>query len=55
VRVTCAACSTETTVPFKPRNGKPVLCYACFKKANQAPIPKVNQLPITREPVSYAL
>jgi CxxC-x17-CxxC domain-containing protein len=22
----------ETTVPFKPTHGKPVLCRACFQK-----------------------
>lgn len=35
VRVTCAECSMETTVPFKPRNGKPVLCHTCFMRAKQ--------------------
>ena len=33
VRVTCAECGVETTVPFKPTNGKPVLCHVCFKRA----------------------
>jgi len=37
-RVTCAECGTDTTVPFKPRNGKPVLCYVCFRKARQLSI-----------------
>ena len=30
--VTCAACNVETTVPFKPTNGKPVYCRDCFQK-----------------------
>ena len=30
--VTCAECGKETTVPFKPTQGKPVLCRDCFKK-----------------------
>ncbi len=38
VRVTCAECATETTVPFKPRNGKPVLCRICFARAKQLPV-----------------
>jgi CxxC-x17-CxxC domain-containing protein len=31
-RTTCSACGTETTVPFKPTQGRPVLCRACFQK-----------------------
>jgi CxxC-x17-CxxC domain-containing protein len=30
--VTCAECGKATTVPFKPTQGKPVLCRDCFKK-----------------------
>lgn len=53
-RVTCAECGTETTVPFKPRNGKPVLCYACFRKANQMAVARGPAMSIEREPASYA-
>lgn len=28
--VVCAECGKRTQVPFKPRNGKPVLCRECF-------------------------
>ena len=31
-RTTCAECGSETTVPFKPTQGSPVLCRACFQK-----------------------
>lgn len=31
--VTCHACGSPTTVPFKPVNGKPVFCRPCFEKA----------------------
>jgi CxxC-x17-CxxC domain-containing protein len=31
-QITCAQCGLETTVPFKPTHGKPVLCRACFQK-----------------------
>ncbi len=31
-RTTCSACGLETTVPFKPTQGRPVLCRACFQK-----------------------
>ncbi|MGC1423470.1 MAG: zinc-ribbon domain containing protein [Terracidiphilus sp.] len=29
--VTCAACGSHTTVPFKPTQKRPVLCATCFK------------------------
>jgi CxxC-x17-CxxC domain-containing protein len=28
---TCAACGQETSVPFRPRLGRPVLCRLCFE------------------------
>ena len=31
-RTTCAACGSETTVPFTPTQGRPVLCRSCFQK-----------------------
>jgi len=31
-RITCAQCGVETTVPFTPKQGRPVLCRACFQK-----------------------
>jgi CxxC-x17-CxxC domain-containing protein len=31
-KATCSQCGLETTVPFKPTQGKPVLCRACFQK-----------------------
>jgi CxxC-x17-CxxC domain-containing protein len=31
--VTCAECGIHTTVPFKPRLKRPVLCATCFHKA----------------------
>ena len=30
IRVACAACGSDTTVPFKPTQGRPVLCRSCF-------------------------
>jgi CxxC-x17-CxxC domain-containing protein len=30
VVVQCAKCSIQTTVPFYPSQGRPVLCRACF-------------------------
>jgi CxxC-x17-CxxC domain-containing protein len=31
-RTTCSECAMETTVPFKPTQGRPVLCRSCFQK-----------------------
>jgi len=31
-RTVCSQCSEETTVPFKPTQGRPVLCRSCFQK-----------------------
>jgi CxxC-x17-CxxC domain-containing protein len=30
-RAQCSACGIETTVPFKPTQGRPVLCRSCFQ------------------------
>jgi CxxC-x17-CxxC domain-containing protein len=34
-RLVCAQCGQETTVPFKPTQGRPVLCHFCFKKSKE--------------------
>jgi CxxC-x17-CxxC domain-containing protein len=31
-RTNCSACGSDTTVPFKPTHGKPVLCRSCWQK-----------------------
>ena len=30
--VVCAKCGVETTVPFQPRNDRPVYCSTCFDR-----------------------
>ena len=30
-RTECSACGIETTVPFKPTQGRPVFCRSCFQ------------------------
>lgn len=30
-RTECSSCGVETTVPFKPTQGRPVLCRSCFQ------------------------
>jgi CxxC-x17-CxxC domain-containing protein len=29
-KTTCSQCGRETTVPFRPTQGRPVLCKECF-------------------------
>jgi CxxC-x17-CxxC domain-containing protein len=36
-RTTCSECREETTVPFKPTQGRPVLCRSCFQKQGARP------------------
>jgi len=31
-RTVCSSCNAETTVPFKPTQGRPVLCRLCFQQ-----------------------
>ena len=30
--VTCSECGVETQVPFKPTEGKPVMCRDCYRR-----------------------
>ncbi len=36
-RTTCSQCGAETTVPFLPTQGRPVLCRLCFQ-SKRAPL-----------------
>jgi CxxC-x17-CxxC domain-containing protein len=36
-RTHCSECGVETTVPFKPTQGRPVLCRQCFQNKRNAP------------------
>ncbi len=38
-RTTCSECGEETTVPFKPTQGRPVLCRSCYQKQALKPKP----------------
>ncbi len=35
-RTECSECGIETTVPFKPTQGRPVLCRQCFQTKQRA-------------------
>jgi CxxC-x17-CxxC domain-containing protein len=43
-RTVCSECSIETTVPFKPTQGRPVLCRQCYKNKTTAPSASVEQI-----------
>jgi len=34
-RTNCSNCGKETTVPFRPTQGRPVLCRECFQQKRQ--------------------
>jgi CxxC-x17-CxxC domain-containing protein len=34
-RATCSQCGKETTVPFRPTQGRPVFCRECFMQKRQ--------------------
>jgi CxxC-x17-CxxC domain-containing protein len=44
-RTTCSACGEATTVPFKPTQGRPVLCRSCFQKNQAQPAPAPASAP----------
>jgi CxxC-x17-CxxC domain-containing protein len=50
-RTTCSECGIETTVPFKPTQGRPVLCRQCFQLKNRS----ATQPPITPSPVEVPM
>jgi CxxC-x17-CxxC domain-containing protein len=35
-RATCSQCGKETTVPFKPTQGRPVYCRECYQARRAA-------------------
>ena len=39
---TCSACGKETTVPFRPTQGRPVFCKECFQSRKFAGAGGVN-------------
>jgi len=38
-RTSCSQCGVETTVPFRPTQGRPVLCRSCFQTKPAIPPP----------------
>lgn len=42
-RTHCSTCGVETTVPFKPTQGRPVLCRQCFKDRQSLSAARIPQ------------
>ncbi len=47
-RTNCSQCGVETTVPFRPTQGRPVLCRGCFQ-STQPPDAAAPDAPETTE------
>ena len=47
-RTECSECHIETTVPFKPTQGRPVLCRQCFQ-SRRPPSPVPGASPTTAQ------
>ena len=47
-RTHCSVCGQETTVPFRPTQGRPVLCRSCFEQ-NRRATPGGQQAPSPEE------
>jgi CxxC-x17-CxxC domain-containing protein len=38
-KTTCSQCGKETTVPFRPTQGRPVFCRECFQQRRSMGLP----------------
>ena len=50
-RTNCSVCAQETTVPFRPTQGRPVLCRSCFEQSRRSistpmAIPPPGSMPV---------
>jgi CxxC-x17-CxxC domain-containing protein len=41
-KTVCSQCGKETTVPFKPTQGRPVFCRECFQQRRSAGPPSMT-------------
>jgi CxxC-x17-CxxC domain-containing protein len=64
-RTECSECHIETTVPFKPTQGRPVLCRQCFQGKRASSVTESTAIiaaqsgydlnPVTTEAIADAL
>ena len=53
-RTECSECGITTTVPFKPTQGRPVLCRQCFKNKRTPSVAAAQTATATAELVAAA-
>ncbi|HTF43686.1 MAG TPA: zinc-ribbon domain containing protein [Terriglobales bacterium] len=53
-RTECSECGIQTTVPFKPTQGRPVLCRQCFQTKQRTVVPAATTTTATAELVAAA-
>jgi len=53
-RTECSECGVVTTVPFKPTQGRPVLCRQCFKSKRAPNVATAETVTATAELVAAA-
>jgi CxxC-x17-CxxC domain-containing protein len=53
-RTECSECGIQTTVPFKPTQGRPVLCRQCFQTRQRAAAPAAATTAATAELMAAA-
>lgn len=49
-RTHCSECGIETTVPFKPTQGRPVLCRQCFQLKQRPQTAAMNDTALAERP-----
>jgi CxxC-x17-CxxC domain-containing protein len=54
-RTHCSVCGQETTVPFRPTQGRPVLCRSCFEQNRRAPSTGQSAAGAAGEPIVAAM
>lgn len=53
-RTACSECGVETTVPFKPTQGRPVLCRSCFQQKKPGAVAPVAVVVDPSTPIAQA-
>jgi CxxC-x17-CxxC domain-containing protein len=54
-RTECSECGIQTTVPFKPTQGRPVLCRQCFQAKGRAAAAKPAEVGVAPVPASISV
>src|SRR5271157_4405092 len=52
-KTTCSQCGKETTVPFRPTQGRPVFCRECFQQRRATALPDLQPFDSARRRVRW--